>query len=1196
MPLEPLKPNATGFINSFANNGINNDVKIPARRLSFITASDQAKFERLFRSRVPKGSNTISGNDCRAILMKSGLQPSQLARIWTLCDTSKAGELLYPEFALAMHLVNDVLQGDSIPYELDSKTKNEVSSFIDAINLSIASQSYTDLSQSRTPFDQFMAPGSTSLQPQSTGLMPQTSFGLPLQSQMTGGGTMIPQNTGFMPQTSFGMPVQTTGGPQLSHQLTGGRLNNQTTGFMPQTSFNAPLQGQATGNGMLQPQTTGSLVPAMMNQNTGNFTSLQPQTTGSFVTPLPQQGLNDVGQLSQPTGGASGAPIPQPAGNLLQPQLTGSLGSSMAPQAGNIIPQQMTAPASSNAVPQPFGNVMAQQGQMTGGFATSLPSQSIGNIVALQSQQTGYLPPSDFNPTMPLAAQKTGFGNNEIYAQSNFGINFTAQNEDSISPEEKSLFYKIFETFDTQKRGVLDSASAVEVFRKSGLNRNDLEHIWNLCDVNNSGQLNKQEFALGMHLVYRKLNGFQLPTRLPLSLIPSSTKIIDNVKNQLKNVRSTDDKHKNSKMDALSYKNNDEEEALPSFRNRRKVFNNTVTTGRSSNSSVDKNKKKIESLRKAIKEKRDRLNAEMNRRQTTSADDQLKRIEILKAEIKDLPQLSVVENDAVPADLKNRFDRIISKLPYLFSQISNVDDEIMHAKVELYKLKNSSSLSGSGPNGELTEDDRKKAKSKALFKARMDALTGKQSESTDSFEQEEKRYNIEIAKIKDESTKNQHIIDDIRRSISEISASLQSNMNGGIINKDPSDFAKWEFGVGLENEVRSFINSLNSAKLPSSGSAEITPSYSSSMTNQSDPAHTYAPNKSLDDKSSYQKAETVTNPLSNTSVNHAYDNKNNTAEDEEDEEEKRLRKQLEDLKLKKKAEKERRLAELRRQIEEAEEESDEEQERDPRAKNFEVGAPRQVVATNLATESTQSATDNSSEPAPSTSVVDINSNKPLTSTATGRRNPFFKQEVPSTSSFDQKAAETQRRLQRGLDDDEDDGWSDDEPKEAPGPSSSSTVGESQNITQVNTAMAPDDSQLSAADSALPAPAVPLAPPLPALATPSSSHGTEYSAPPVPIAPPLPQVNASVTVPPVPVAPPLPVVHSGSEFAIPPPPPLPVEQTLDNALDRGRALGPNEAQADGEDSDDVLSIPESVASDGGHKDSAPSGIPPPPPLP
>lgn len=166
-------------MNSFANNGVNNDLKIPNIRLSFITAQDQAKFETLFRSSVPKGSNTISGNNCRNILMRSGVPPSKLANIWTLCDTNKAGELLFPEFALAMHLVNDVLQGDSVPYELDSKTRNEVTSFVDAINFSVADESQastTESSKPKTPFDELTA-GIQPLQQQQqiAAFMPPTS-------------------------------------------------------------------------------------------------------------------------------------------------------------------------------------------------------------------------------------------------------------------------------------------------------------------------------------------------------------------------------------------------------------------------------------------------------------------------------------------------------------------------------------------------------------------------------------------------------------------------------------------------------------------------------------------------------------------------------------------------------------------------------------------------------------------------------------------------------------------------------------------------------------------------------------------------------------------------------------------------------------------------------------------------------------
>ena len=1290
-PLEPLRPTATGFVNSFANNGINNDVNIPARRLSFITANDQAKFEKLFRSRVAKGSNTISGNDCRAILMKSGLQPSQLAKIWALCDSSKAGELLFPEFALAMHLVNDVLQGDSIPYELDTKTKNEVSSFIDAINLSIASQSYTDLSQARTPFDQLVNQGTTGLQAQNTGFMPQTSFGMPLQTQITGrpvnnaqdnfavplqsqitggavsnaqnnfgvplqsqitggavsnaqnsfgvplqsqitggglpatpnsfgmplqsqvtGGGLKSQNTGYMPQTSFGLPVQPQVGPQLNQQLTGNRLQSQNTGFMPQTSF---LQNQVTGNGMLQQQTTGGFAPSLPNQNTGAFNSFAPQNTvGANIAPNSQTSMNGGIQQPQFTGGPIGT---QPSGNTFQQQITGGPLGTLPPlqqqqqqqpvgpsaanlttqSTGSLIPQQATGPPIGA---QQFGG---SQNQPYRGFATAVPSQSTGNLSALQSQQTGYLPPSGFNPTMPLTAQKTGFGNNEIYAQSNFGSNFNAESEDSITPEEKSLFYKIFETYDTEKKGLLESTSAVEIFRKSGLNRSDLEHIWNLCDVNNSGSLNKQEFALGMHLVYRRLNGYQLPNRLPLSLIPSSTKIIDNVKNQLKNTRSNEGKQKTAKIDALSYKNNDDEAALPSFRNRRKVFSTAnekpVSSVGASSSTSDANKKKekLASLRKAIKEKRDRLNAERNREQSTSEQDELRRIETLKAEIRDLPQFSNVENDAVPAELRERFDGIISKLPHLFSQITDADNEITNARIQLFKMKTPSSIVGTGPNGEITEDDRKKAKSKALLKARMDALTGKQVEVADSLDQEERRYNTEISKIRDESTKNQHIIDDIRRSISEISASLKSNLNGGVINGNPADFGTWEFGVGLEPDVRRFINALNSAKLstarPNNASSAVKPQQN-------------AGNVSQPQSSSYNSREPVENvgPGSYSSDQTGSNSqKAKPAEEDEDEEERHLRDQLEKLKLKKKADKERRLAELRRQIEEAENDSEDEQE-------INQNAGTKAPLSSSVQGSTPSLDRNSQPNAQSTSTpaVVANSVPPVTSTPTGGRNPFFRQEISSTSSFDAKAAENQRRLQRGLgEDDESDGWSDDEPQQKPVSSPTADEADAKKAAQVNTPVAPPASLQPSVTSSSQAPAVPLAPPLPAVSqtVPPAVESSEpvpvapplpqvtgsNTAPPVPTAPPLPQVTGSNIAPPVPTAPPLPQVGSGSVFSMPPPPSLPGAKV--QALTPAQTPQLAETQ---NDSDDVLSIPDSVASEEDVNESAPTGIPPPPPLP
>ena len=1136
MPLEPLKPTATGFVNSFANNGLNNDIKIPAIRLSFITAKDQAKFETLFRASVQPGSNTITGKGCRSILMKSGLPPSQLAKIWTLCDTSKAGELLFPEFALAMHLVNDVLQGDQIPYELDSKTKNEVNSFIDAINLSIASNATT--STAKTPFDELMS-GGIPMQP--TGMIPQTSFGMP--AQPTGG--LMPQSTGFMPQTSFGMPPQLTGG--LMPQITGGMQANT---MIPQNTFNAPLQNQVTGGGM-------GGVP------------MQAQVTGGFVQQQPQL-------------------VPQQTGPMGMPTLT-------------------------------FG-----QGGLTN-QVTGFQQQNQPQM-GLQPQATGYLPPSNFNPTVPLVAQKTGFGNNEIYAQSNFTRTLTTQmnqqqeDNDTISPEEKSLFYKIFATYDNNNTGLIDSPTAVEIFRKSGLNRSDLEHIWNLCDTNNSGQLNKQEFALGMHLVYRKLNNQPIPNNLPASLIPSSNRILDNLKTQLK---SSDNglNSSGSRINGLGYKNDDNENSLPTFRNRRKNFS-TTTTASTDSSNVAENKDSP-SVAEASQKYPDLSTTDITSTtpnppvakeiqpapvksaqptvETSTIAEDLKRITEIRYELESLQLPSITGNSQVSHDLQKRFETIIDTVPQLFSEIADVNTKITDAKIELVNLRSGTAIEGTGTNGEVTENDKKKAKSRALLKARMAALTGKPNDNAGN-DDNSKENTEELNKIKQESVKNQEIIKDIRSSISDISSSLKSTFTGKNIYDDGEEFERWEFGSGLEREVRNFIRDLNKDSLLAQGTVTSNVQSSANNTSKSDSHNSndrsaylkeqaqkrmkerlakFGINK-RGDRSRSNTSESIKTPFEvedrpvetskvaeYSSNQHAHQPQKNTnsndgvSDMEEDEEEKKLREKLENLKLKKKADKEKRLVELRKQIEEAEANSDEDE--PVMTKTINLNNVSSQVSSQLPQQTTSSY---NSQTVNSTVVPSA----PVANNPISKPNPFFKQESNSnSSSFDAGAAELQRRSQRGFDENKDsDGWSDDEPE---------VEVQSENV-QVTSSIPIVTPNVSVQEQSV---AAPLAPPIPQI--PESTTA-------VPLAPPIPQIHEST--PAVPLAPPIPQIHESTP-AVPLAPPIPQASVQIPAVPMVPQMVDNSGY-DEADNDDVLSIPESVDS-GDEGSSIPiSSIPPPPPLP
>lgn len=58
------------------------------------------------------------------------------------------------------------------------------------------------------------------------------------------------------------------------------------------------------------------------------------------------------------------------------------------------------------------------------------------------------------------------------------------------------------------------------VFLQSGLPQQTLAHIWNLCDFDQSGKLNADQFSLAMWLVSNALKGIQPPTILAPEMVP----------------------------------------------------------------------------------------------------------------------------------------------------------------------------------------------------------------------------------------------------------------------------------------------------------------------------------------------------------------------------------------------------------------------------------------------------------------------------------------------------------------------------------------------------------------------------------------------------------------------------------------------------------------------------------------------------
>ncbi|KAL2270381.1 hypothetical protein VTJ83DRAFT_2565 [Remersonia thermophila] len=699
--------------------------KVPNIRLSFITAQDQAKFETLFKSAVGESQTTMSGEQARDLLLRSQLDGDTLSHIWTLADTTRSGQLHFPEFALAMYLCNLKLTGKSLPSTLPEKIKNEVSSMVDIINFSVAEEATSSSSKAANA-----------------------------------------------PEFN----VQNAAAPPVIQQP------------QPQPSASQLLQAQMTG-----------------------FPSLQPQPTG-----FPGQGLQ-----AQPTGmpTATGYTGPRPP---MPPMPTG-FGSTLSP---NAAAGGMVAPLNA----QPTG----RPGQWG---LVNTPATGLPNIDALQARM------------MPQAGRE----------QRNFttaGLQGNAVIPWAITKDEKTRYDELFRAWDGLNKGYIAGDQAIEIFGQSGLEKSDLERIWTLADNGNKGRLNLDEFAVAMHLIYRKLNGYPIPNQLPPELVPPSTRNVNEALGTIKNLlHQESDFRKNSgaallpqktgvsylkshsfkatsapgtRKDATVFKNNDDEVGYRSTARRR--VGNVSPRPDSPASTASGEDLTIEQLRKKIKERQvlldamdfaDEKNAEedeiLDRRDRREAEELYRRIRRVQEDIDNHPDAHLVSGDsgAERRALKRQLQALTDKIPELASQVRKTEKAIADARLELFRLRDakahpgsSAAIIGTGPGGTITEADRLKARAKAMMQQRTAALTGKKIDVSGDLEAE-KRLEEENIKVRTEKENNERMVRDVEDSVREFAKSIEDNLKEGTEDSTSEhERRRWEDALGVEDEVRDFIYDL----------------------------------------------------------------------------------------------------------------------------------------------------------------------------------------------------------------------------------------------------------------------------------------------------------------------------------------------------------------------------------------------------
>ncbi|KAJ3879158.1 hypothetical protein F5051DRAFT_403673 [Lentinula edodes] len=299
----------------------------------------------------------------------------------------------------------------------------------------------------------------------------------------------------------------------------------------PQLQQNAQFQqGFSVPTGGILPQRTG--FPAgIQSQQPGFSGGLQSQPTG-----FPMQ--------AQPTG--------FPNSGFLQTQATGYPGM-MQGQQLRAAPPPPVPPIPSQFQQQNSTPTFLSQPPQNRSFLS--PSPGMGSARPLLPQATGYIDPKlqmmsntfmPVNTSMPYSATGAPQLPSNLQGGMNLQQSFQQQNQGSapkipwaLSRSEKKSYDQIFRAWDAQSTGFITGQNALEVFGQSGLSKDDLARIWTLADVDDRGKLNLAEFHVAMGLIYRRLNGNDIPETLPPELVPPSARnlgdSVDILKDLLKN-------------------------------------------------------------------------------------------------------------------------------------------------------------------------------------------------------------------------------------------------------------------------------------------------------------------------------------------------------------------------------------------------------------------------------------------------------------------------------------------------------------------------------------------------------------------------------------------------------------------------------------------------------------------------------------
>lgn len=274
-------------------------------------------------------------------------------------------------------------------------------------------------------------------------------------------------------------------------------IRNEVSSMVDIISFGVPDDRPQAAPRSNVPNFSAPEPPSRQDSKTPTQAQPGPSNSALLGMNLAQQQTGFPGMQPQPTGFQSQQTGFQPQQTGFQPQQTGmpSLQVQQTGFGGGIMPQQTgygQTPGIGNVPPMP-PMPTGMSSLAPGGFLQSQPTGKPG--------QWGFVnaPASSLPGLEALKQQMMPQPGREQFSMK--GLEGNAKIPWAITKIEKQMYDQLFESWDGLGKGLIGGDVAIEVFGQSGLPKNDLMQIWTLADPSNRGKLNKDEFAVAMHLV-----------------------------------------------------------------------------------------------------------------------------------------------------------------------------------------------------------------------------------------------------------------------------------------------------------------------------------------------------------------------------------------------------------------------------------------------------------------------------------------------------------------------------------------------------------------------------------------------------------------------------------------------------------------------------------------------------------------------